>query len=151
MAFRYRAAIALVLRLLLGAVFVWAGTVKILDSHDFLVSLYSYEIELPETFLRLVAVILPWIEVICGLIVILGIWQDAGLDLISLLLVIFILATGQAWLRGLEISCGCFGSRVEETTFLGSVGFAFLRNLALLFFAVYLRHVMPRRTSVREP
>ena len=151
MAFRYRAAIALVLRLLLGAVFVWAGTVKILDSHDFLVSLYSYEIELPETFLRLVAVILPWIEVICGLVVILGIWQDAGLDLISLLLVIFILATGQAWVRGLEISCGCFGSRVEETTFLGSVGFAFLRNLALLFFAVYLRHVMPHRTSVREP
>ena len=150
MAFRYRAAIALVLRLLLGAVFVWAGTVKILDSHDFLVSLYSYEIELPETFLRLVAVILPWIEVICGLVVILGIWQDAGLDLISLLLVIFILATGQAWVRGLEISCGCFGSRVEETTFLGSVGFAFLRNLALLFFAVYLRHVMPHRTSVRE-
>lgn len=146
MASRNPAAIALVLRLLLGAVFVWAGTVKILDSQDFLVSLYSYQIELPETLLRLVAVVLPWIEVICGLTVILGIWQDAGLDLIGLLLVIFILATGQAWVRGLEISCGCFGSMVEETSFLGSVGFAFFRNLVLLFVAVYLRRLIPRRS-----
>ena len=134
-------------RLLLGTVFVWAGTVKILDSQDFLVSLYSYEIVLPETLLRLVAVVLPWVEVTCGLAIILGIWQDAGLDLVGLLLVAFIIATGQAWVRGLETSCGCFGSRVEETTFLGSVGFAFFRNLFLLFVAVYLRYVVPHRIS----
>lgn len=147
MTFPYPAVIALVLRLLLGAVFVWAGTIKILDSQDFLVSLYSYEIALPETLLRLVAVVLPWVEVICGLAIILGIWKDAGLDLVSLLLVVFIIATGQAWVRGLETSCGCFGSKVEEATFLGSVGFAFFRNLLLLFVAAYLRHVVPHRIS----
>ena len=61
-----------------------------------------------------------------------GIWLEAGLILSAGMLAVFIVLTGQAWFRGLDISCGCFGSMLEEESFLGSVQFAFFRNLVLM-------------------
>ena len=128
----------LILRWILGLIFIWTGTVKILNPEDFLVSLYGYEVALPEIVLRLTTVVLPWVELLCGLAILFGIWIESVLLLLSSLLVVFILATGQAWARGLEISCGCFGTSLEETTFLGSVSFAFFRAIVLLIVALYL-------------
>ncbi len=135
---RIREKSGLILRWILGLIFVWAGTVKILNPEDFLVSLYGFEVALPEFVLRLTTVVLPWVELLCGLAVLFGIWIESVLLLLSSLLVVFILATGQAWARGLEISCGCFGTSLEETTFLGSVSFAFFRAIVLLIVALYL-------------
>ena len=124
--------VALVLRCLLGAIFVWAGAVKVLGPVDFLVSIYGYDMALPETLVRFTVVVLPWIEILAGIAIISGIWLEAGLILSTLMLAAFLVFTGQAWLRGLDISCGCFGSMLEEESFLGSVQFAFLRNLVLI-------------------
>jgi len=123
--------VALVLRCLLGTVFVWAGVVKVWGPVNFLVSIYGYEMYLPETLSRITVVVLPWIEILAGIAIISGIWLEAGLILSTLMLAAFLVFTGQAWLRGLDISCGCFGSMLEEQSFLGSVQFAFLRNLVL--------------------
>ena len=119
------------LRCLLGAIFIWAGVVKVWGPMDFLVSIYGYDLGLPETFVRITVVVLPWIEILSGIAIISRIWQQAGLILSALMLTAFLVFTGQAWLRGLDISCGCFGSMLEEQSFLGSVQFAFLRNLVL--------------------
>jgi putative oxidoreductase len=125
----------LIFRLVLGSVFIWAGTIKVLGPIDFLVSTYGYQTHLPETLLRLAVVTLPWVEILCGLAILTGVWLEAGLILSAGMLAVFIPLTGQAWLRGLDISCGCFGSMLEEESFLGSVQFAFFRNLVLMAIA----------------
>lgn len=124
--------LALVFRIILGLVFIWAGTVKVFGPIDFLVSTYGYQTHLPETLLRIAVVTLPWIEILCGIAILTGVWLEAGLILSAGMLAVFIVLTGQAWFRGLDISCGCFGSMLEEESFLGSVQFAFFRNLVLM-------------------
>ena len=124
--------VVFMLRCLLGAIFIWAGLVKVGGPMDFLVSIYGYDLGLPETLVRITVVVLPWIEILSGIAIVTGIWQQAGLILSALMLAAFLAFTGQAWLRGLDISCGCFGSLLEEESILGSVQFAFLRNLVLM-------------------
>jgi hypothetical protein len=66
--------------------------------------------------------------------------------LVTALLTLFVLATGQAWARGLDIACGCFDLTVlglpknvpSVAHFLESVAFAFFRNLVLTALAVFL-------------
>ncbi|MEZ5275101.1 MAG: MauE/DoxX family redox-associated membrane protein [Opitutaceae bacterium] len=130
--------VVFLLRCLLGGIFIWAGLVKVGGPMDFLVSIYGYDLGLPETPVRITVVVLPWIEILSGIAIVTGIWQQAGLILSALMLAAFLAFTGQAWLRGLDISCGCFGSLLEEESILGSVQFAFLRNLVLMAITVTL-------------
>ena len=130
--------ITLVLRWLIGVVLIWAALGKLANAQDFLANLYDYRIPLPGSFLRHVAVTLPWIELLCGLAMLTGFWQESALALVFLMMMFFLAATGQAWIRGLDINCGCFGTALEKNTFLGSVEFAFFRNLALLGMTGYL-------------
>ena len=58
--------------------------------------------------MRIVAVVLPWLELLCGLALFANVWPESVLTLAAALFVVYILATGQAWARGLDISCGCF-------------------------------------------
>ena len=134
----HRAKLVSIARIAIGCLMLWAGLIKAVNPQDFLVAIYGYELPFPEPVFRLTATILPWFEVLCGLALIAGIWQQEFLGLLSLLGLTFILMTGQAWLRGLDISCGCFGTKLERDTFLGSVAFAFIRNLGLFYIVFYL-------------
>lgn len=130
----------LALRCLLGGLLLWAAVSKLANPTAFLGSLYAYELPLPRGVFRLVAVVLPWTELLAGLMLVTGVWVETALLLTAGLLGLFVLATAQAVLRGLEISCGCFDLSVlglsEGTTsswrWLESAGFALVRNLALL-------------------
>ena len=130
--------ITLGLRWLIGIVLIWAALGKMANAQDFLANLYDYRIPLPGSFLHHLAVILPWIELLCGLALLTGFWQESVLGLVFLMMLIFLAATGQAWARGLDIDCGCFGTALEKNSFLGSVEFAFFRNLALLGMTYFL-------------
>jgi len=89
--------------------------------------------------MKLVAITLPWVELLCGLLLLANLWIDTALVATFGLLLVFVLLTAQAWIRGLNISCGCFNLRIfgiSETIpslakFVESVAFAFFRNLAL--------------------
>ena len=136
-----------VLRWALGILMIWAAIGKIADTGEFLVALRSYELPLPDGMLRLTAVILPWLELICGLSLLAGFWLDTNLAILSCLMIVFLGSTGQAWIRGLDISCGCFGSAIENETFLGSVSFAVFRNLILAAVTIYLWVFALRQTE----
>lgn len=136
----------IIFRWLLGVVFIWAGTVKLLNPLDFLVSIYGYETHLPETLIRVTVVVLPCLEILTGLVLITGIALEAGLLLCASMLVVFVALTGQAWARGLDISCGCFGSEIEQTSILGKVQFAFFRNLLMLGLTGFILLRRPRAT-----
>jgi uncharacterized membrane protein YphA (DoxX/SURF4 family) len=96
-----------VARMLLGILFVSAGVPKIIDPAGFALAVYNYHI-LPAWLVNLVAVILPWVEVVAGMCLVLGVWIEGGALVVAGLLLVFTLALGFNLSRGLDIACGCF-------------------------------------------
>jgi len=149
------------LQVLLAVLMLWAAVSKLANPTAFLGSMYAYELPLPKGLLQLAAVVLPWVELLCGLLLLAGLWKDTALLTVTALFVVFLLATGQAWLRGLDISCGCFNLEVLGLSekwsgvvrFLESVAFAFCRNLVLTCLAAVLwwRHVNQAPTPAPIP
>ena len=93
-------------RIILGAVFLWASIGKILEPGDFARSISNYHI-VPFGIENIVALILPWLELLIGMGLILGIMVDGSVQISAILLIMFILMIGQAILRGFNIECGC--------------------------------------------
>jgi uncharacterized membrane protein YphA (DoxX/SURF4 family) len=96
-------------RLFLGGVYIVAGAVKIPDPGQFAQAVANYRI-LPHEAINMVAITLPWIEVLAGAFLILGIWWKASAWLINCMTLVFIVAITSAVMRGLDIECGCFGT-----------------------------------------
>ena len=97
-------------RFFLGAIFLIAGGMKIAHPADFFSDLLGFKTPLPEFFLRVVAIWLPWLEAIAGLALIADFWAETVRPLVASLCLIFGLMLGQAVVRGLDLNCGCFGS-----------------------------------------
>ena len=96
-----------------------AGLTKVAEPQLFAVIIGRYHI-LPETSLGLVALSLPWVEVVVALALLLGLWVRAAALISSLLCTGFALAVGSALARGLDIECGCFhGSSKVSGAHLG--------------------------------
>ena len=93
-------------RIILGAVFLWASFGKILEPGDFARSISNYHI-VPYGIENIIALILPWLELLIGMGLILGIMVDGSVQISAILLIMFILMIGQAMLRGFNIECGC--------------------------------------------
>jgi putative oxidoreductase len=99
----------LVLRLLVGGVFLVAGVLKVLDPAHFAADIDHYRI-LPYFAVAPLAYYLPWLEIICGTAVIVDAARRSALGLLLVMTVVFIVAIASAWMRGLDIRCGCFGA-----------------------------------------
>ncbi|MBN1560036.1 DoxX family membrane protein [candidate division KSB1 bacterium] len=97
----------LFVRILLGAVFIYAGAGKIINPSAFADAIDNYRIA-PYLLVTIMAIILPWVEVIVGLLLVLGRWLHGSSLIIILLNIVFIIAMSSAMFRGLDISCGCF-------------------------------------------
>jgi uncharacterized membrane protein YphA (DoxX/SURF4 family) len=130
---------ATVLRWLLGAVLVWAALGKVANPQEFFTALRGYHLPLPAWCLHATAAVLPWLELLCGLLLLANLRTRAAAAWAVILLAIFALATGQAWARGLDLDCGCLnlhwlgiepGSPQEK--WLGSAPVACVRALVLL-------------------
>lgn len=133
-------------RVFLGVLMLWAAVSKLANPTEFLGSINAYQLPLPQDWFKVAAVVLPWVELLCGLLLLSGLWAETALLIVTGLLVFFVFATGQAWLRGLEIGCGCFNLQLFGPSermqglvrFLESVSFAFFRNLMLAAMAAFL-------------
>jgi len=127
-----------VLRWLLALLLIWAALSKLRDVSSFLATLYAYDLPMPRTLLKVVAIALPFVELFCGIMLLIDLWSETALVVTLAMMVVFLAATGQAWARDLQISCGCFdlkmlGIKLSSSTakFLESAHFAFFRNIAL--------------------
>jgi len=107
---RYPEMIALSLRVLMGAWFVYAGGLKIFGSglERFVTDIENYRL-VEGWFAIIAAYLLPWIEIVAGLCFMLGILRKGSWLAMFGLVVAFTFAVGSAWARGLDISCGCLG------------------------------------------
>lgn len=100
--------------LVLGAVFVYASLDKIAKPLDFARILYHYQVigpsaTIPPLVPNLVAVTLPWVELVAGLLLIVGVLRREAAAVVGLLLVVFLATVGSALYRGINIeNCGCF-------------------------------------------
>jgi putative oxidoreductase len=100
----------------LGLIFVVAALPKLTDPPSFAHMIYNYRI-LPAGLINVSALIMPWVEVLCGLALILGVWTRAARTVIALLLITFILAISWNLLRGNAIDCGCFDVSAAGRTY----------------------------------
>ena len=98
---------ALVLRIVLGCVFIYASLDKIKHPDLFAEAVYNYQL-LPEVAVNLVAISLPWLELLSGILLVLGLWMEGSILILSGLMVVFIGALGINLARGLDVHCGCF-------------------------------------------
>jgi len=103
-------AVTLVLRIALGAIFVYAAWTKLRTPWElFAMSIDSYQL-LPLRAVELVARTLPWFELAVGLLLIAGFWLRSAAAATTLLLAVFFGLMVRAYAKGMEINCGCFGA-----------------------------------------
>lgn len=99
--------------------FIFAAIGKIWNPPAFANDIDNYRM-LPYLLVSLMAVILPWLELFCGLFLIFGKWLKGSSLIIVAMNVVFIIAIGSAMARGLDITCGCF-SATDEGTKVGTL------------------------------
>ena len=104
--------------LIIGGIFIYAGVIKAMDPVGFANDIDNYKI-LPWPLTVRLAFYLPWLEILCGLAVILGLLYRGGLLILTMLISIFIIASVIAKARGLDITCGCFGHASKYVSFFG--------------------------------
>lgn len=120
-----KAKLILLGRFLLGAVFIYAGTTKLSDPRLFADAIGRYHL-LPYPGVVLLAMYLPWLELVCGFAILFRRRNRGALLLSAGMCLLFSLALASAWQRGLNIECGCFGAALPS-----SVPMALLRALIL--------------------
>jgi putative oxidoreductase len=123
-----------VLAIIIGALFVYAGALKAWDPVRFAGDIENYHI-LPWAVSVRLAFYLPWLEIICGLALIFRRLYSGALAILLSLMLVFIGATIAAKMRGIDISCGCFGHVSDQLSFAWHMvlDFAILAGLCGLF------------------
>ena len=131
-----------IIRILLGAIFLWASFDKIIDPSKFARDISNYHI-IPFGLENIIAIVLPWLEFLIGSGLILGILVDGAVLLSGILLISFNVLIAQAMLRGFNIDCGCglkegqlvgVEKLLENFVFLGGAYLVYLRSKKLLEF-----------------
>jgi uncharacterized membrane protein YphA (DoxX/SURF4 family) len=107
--------ISLLVRIVLGLVFVYSSWAKIADPPGFVEMVWNYRI-LPGYLINPVAIVLPWLELLAGLALISGFLRKGAALLIGVMLVVFIVALSTDLLRGIAVECGCFPTAEEAKT-----------------------------------
>jgi uncharacterized membrane protein YphA (DoxX/SURF4 family) len=127
-------------QLALGVIFIAAALPKIVDPPSFAHMIYNYRI-VPGSLVNLSALAMPWVELMCGVALVLGIWRGTARTLVAAMLVTFIIAITVNLARGNAIDCGCFdvsaaGKSVEER--LADMRFVIFRDLGMLLMTAQL-------------
>lgn len=100
----------------LGAIFVVAALPKIADPPSFAHMIYNYRI-LPAQMINISALVMPWVEVLAGLLLILGVWTRPARWIVASLLATFMIVIAINLLRNNAIDCGCFDVSAAGKTY----------------------------------
>jgi uncharacterized membrane protein YphA (DoxX/SURF4 family) len=135
------------LAIAVGAVFVYASLSKIADPQAFAKIIYHYQVIGPSAAFgfvpaNLTAVALPWIELIAGVLLVVGVWRREAAVVTAIMLVVFVAAVASTLARGIDIqNCGCFALDASGR----AAGWKLIAgDLALLAAALVVAVVPPR-------
>ena len=144
----------LILHLLLGGIFVYASIGKILYPHAFMTAIRNYRI-LPEFLVSITAFVLPWMELLFGILLILNIYPRLSATILSLMLIVFIGAISSTLIRGINIECGCFLQKMMNKGYTPPTnGFLLIiRDILLLFPGIIITFFKkpPHQSAVNRP
>lgn len=133
-------------RLLLGGTFLYAGVIKAADPVAFAGQVANYQL-LPYAWNYLVAATLPYLEVLCGLLLLGNRWVRPATLLLGLLNLVFIAALVSLLVRGIDIDCGCFRPGTADKT--GPLA-ALIRDLGLMTLVALVWFFDPRQNRVEQ-
>lgn len=134
-------------RLIVGGIFIYASFYKIVEPSMFAKSILYYHL-VPGPLVNLMAIILPWLEILVGLALVFGVVYRGAVWWANLMLVIFIVALASTIARNLDIECGCFKAGQSAT---GPAWGSLLFDLGSLVFSVQLLVSRSVRWMVRQP
>lgn len=123
--------LGLAARLILGVIFIYASIDKIVHPAAFANDIYNYRI-LPEALINLTAMVLPWLELILGIFLVVGLFREGSVSMVTLLLLVFFGAMVFNPARGLDIHCGCFHTSIRGTDSAPMVWYVFRDGLFLI-------------------
>ena len=134
----------------LAVIFIYAGSIKLLEPVNFATLIGAYGI-VPESLLMPVAIVLPTLEVIAGI----GLMFDVegSLAVIAALLALFMAILGYGIWMGLDVDCGCFGPEDPEAEAFHGLRLSLYRDLVMFFGVVFVsvwrrcRGIKPHRLA----
>ncbi len=129
-----RSSIVFASRLILGALFIYASFDKALNPFEFAKITHNYRL-LPPAIINIGAVILPWIELLAGILLIVGYRVKGANLIIGGLLVMYIIMLGITASRGINIACGCFSTSAAAK---GNIYMRILEDVGMLLLALHI-------------
>jgi len=135
----------IVSRLILGGIFIYASIDKIAHPDQFAEIIYNYKL-MPGMAVNIMAIVLPWLEMVAGLFLVLGIWVKDSASILGALLLVFMGAISINLSRGLDFDCGCFSTAGGHKS---SAILLLLRDLVLLIPVLHLIWFAPKRVSAQ--
>ncbi len=135
----------LVARLVVGGVWIWAGSIKLPDPEASVTAVRAYQL-LPPSLADGVGRVLPMLEVVVGAALVLGLLARFVGVLSALMQLAFIIGIVSVWTRGIAINCGCFGDGGPDPDAFGKYPWEIARDTGLLLLSVLV--VLLRRTPL---
>ena len=132
--------VTLAARLALGCVFVAAALPKLADPPGFAEAIWNYQLA-PAWLIHPAALVLPWLELLCGLALCLGLWARAAAAWLGALLLVFLAALSINLARHHPVDCGCFSTQAAPRSAeerVADMRWAILRDLGLLALAAQI-------------
>ena len=137
----------------LGLFFVVAALPKLVDPPSFAHMIYNYRL-VPGTFVNVMALAMPWLELLIGLALVLGIWTRTSASLVGALLLVFIAAISVNLARGNAIECGCFDVSAANKTVderLADMRLDILRDVGMLLMVAQILWAKSRALWTARP
>lgn len=119
---------------ILFLVYFSAGVIKILTPRQFYGAVMSYEIIKEPFIVAMISSIVPFLEVFSTLFLLIPSWRKSSSLLIFIMSVVFLFAILSAYLRGINMDCGCFGGVLVGETGLSSI----IRNIFLSILSAFV-------------
>ena len=129
-------------RLIIGIVLIYASWDKIIHPAEFAKAIGNYHV-VPFGLENLMAMVLPWLELLVGICLIAGIMVDGAAIMSVVMMVVFIFAISQALARGISIECGCFSVTEKSGDNIGLQ--TILRDIVYLFMSLVVLYRSERR------
>jgi len=125
--------VLLICRIVVGLMFIVVSVGKIAHPEEFANEIANYQI-LPNVFINIFAIIIPWIELFAGTLLIFGVQTKASSLVIGAMTIVFTTAVVIAMAKGLNIECGCYSNIASQQIGLPKV----LENVGLLVLTIII-------------
>jgi uncharacterized membrane protein YphA (DoxX/SURF4 family) len=139
--------LGLAARLLVGGVFIAAGAIKLPEPAQSVAAVRAYE-ALPASLVEPVGQLLPIVEVVVGVMLVVGLLTRGAAVAAAFLLVVFIAGIVSVWARGITIDCGCFGGGGADPDAGSKYPWEIARDVGLLVAAMFLVRQRPTKLSL---